>query len=75
MDASTDTGVLALGVLTDEDHVDVLWTLVAEWPADAGEEPDGTDIDEQVEALADGQKEAPERDVVWDARGSPTAPR
>lgn len=69
MDASTDTGVLAFGVLADEDHVDVLWALVAEWSADAGEEPDGTDIDEQVEALADWQKEAPERDMVWDARG------
>ena len=67
MRASADAGVLALGVLAHEEHVDVGRSAAGERVADALQQPHRPHVRPQVEALAQLEQEPPERDVVGDA--------
>ena len=62
--AAADAGVLALGVLAHEDHVDVARRTAGERARHALEQPHGAHVGPQVEALADRQQQPPERHVV-----------
>ncbi len=64
--APADARVLALGVLAHEHHVDVAGRAARKCARHALEQPHGTDVGPQVEALADRQQQPPERDVVGD---------
>ena len=66
--AAAHARVLALGVLADEEHVDVCGAATGERVADAREQAHGPDVRPQVEPLAQLEQQAPERDVVGDAR-------
>jgi len=73
VDAPTDACVLALGVLTDTEHVDVFRPLVSQRAGDSGKELDRPSVDVEVEPLPDGQQEPPQSDVVghcWRSHGA-----
>ena len=59
MRAAADAGVLALGVLAHEHHVDIAGRTAGERARHALEQPHGTDVGPQVEALADRQQQPP----------------
>src|SRR5438105_736056 len=61
---AADTRVLAFGILAHTHHVDLGRTLAGEWAADAGQEAHWPQVHILVEALADWQQQAPQRDVV-----------
>src|SRR5690606_1236730 len=65
--STADASVFALGVLADDDEIDVLWTTSGQRPGDAGQETHRPQVDPHVEGLADRQQHAPERDVVGHA--------
>src|ERR671933_689930 len=62
----TGSSVLALCVLSYAEHVYVVWPFVPERRPYTREEPYGPQIDVEVEALPDGEKQAPERHMVRD---------
>lgn len=68
MDASADARVLAFRVLSHEDHVDVLGSSSRERRGDGRQETGGTHVRPEIQALTNRQQQAPERDVVRDAR-------
>ena len=57
-------GVLALGVLADAHHVDLLGALVAQRADDPRHQPHRPQVDVLVEDLADRQQQTPQRHVV-----------
>ena len=68
IEARADVCVLALTVLADDDHVDVLALDAGERARSALEQFDGAQVDVLVEAAANLQQQLPERDVVGHAR-------
>ena len=68
VDAAADAGVLALGVLAHDDPVQVLGPAALERAVDAGQDARRPHVGVLVEALADLQAQAPQRDVVGDVR-------
>src|SRR5208337_5671262 len=67
MDSAADPGIFPLAVLADEDPVNFAGEVVAERTRYAGQEPRRADVSVLIEPLADGEAEAPERDVVGKA--------
>ena len=67
---SADLGVLALGVLADDDEVDVRGRATGQGRAHSRQEPHRPHVHVLVEAAADGDQQAPERDVIRDVRGA-----
>ena len=67
-DAPAHAGVLALGVLAHDHPVQVLGLAALERRVDAGQDARGPHVGVLVEALADLQAQAPQRDVVGDVR-------
>ena len=65
---AADAGVLALGVLAHDHPVEVVRAAALERRVDAGKDARRPDVGVLVEALADLQAQAPERDVVGDVR-------
>ncbi len=63
---ATDPGVLALGVLAHEEHVDVARPAAGERAGHALQQPHRPHVGPEVEALPDLEDQAPERDVVGD---------
>src|SRR5262249_3154072 len=61
---AADARVLALGVLAEEEHVDVLRPAACERGRDPLQQPDGTQVGPEVEPLPDLEDQAPEREVV-----------
>src|SRR5579864_6506050 len=68
MHSTAYAGVLALGVLPNAEHVDVLWPLVAQRASHAGKEFHWSGVDIQVESLSDRQQEAPQRHMIGHVR-------
>ncbi len=64
MDAAADTGIFALGILADDDPVELRPGDVAQRRGDARQDAGRAHIGVLVEGLADGEPQAPERDVV-----------
>ena len=64
MRPAADTGVLALGVLAHEEHVDVVGPSARERRRDAGQQARRPLVRPQVEVLPDGEDRAPQRLVV-----------
>ena len=66
--AAAVAGVFPLGVFADDDPVELASIFLAggEGGGDAVEDAGGTDIGVLLEGLADGEAEAPERNVVGD---------
>jgi hypothetical protein len=64
MGATALAGVLAFGVLADDDPVEIGGGDVAERGFNAGQDAGGADVGVLVEGLADGEAKAPEGDVV-----------
>jgi hypothetical protein len=62
------TPVFALGVLAHDDPVQVIGTAALERAVDAGQDARRSHVGVLVEALADLQAQAPQRDVVRDVR-------
>ena len=69
MRAAALAGILALGVLADDDPVEVAGVGVAEGGGDAAEDFGGADVGVLLEGLANGEPEGPERYVVGDIYG------
>ena len=63
----TGAGILAFTVLPDKDHVDVLPRHVLQRTGSAFQKLYRAEIDILVKAVADGEQQLPERDVVRDA--------
>ena len=59
-------GVGALGVLPDDDHVDVVGALAGQGRRGAGEEADGPEVDVEVELEAQPQEQPPLEDAGRD---------
>ena len=68
MHAATDAGVFALGVLTHDDPIEVLWSAALEWRVDAGQDARRTHIGILVKTLTDLQAQPPESDVIRNMR-------
>ena len=66
--AAADAGVLALGVLAEEEHVDVGRPAAGERPRDPVQQPHRPEVRPQVEPLAQLEQQPPERHVVGDGR-------
>ena len=78
MRAPADAGVLALGVLAHEEHVDVRRPAAGERARDPLEQPRRPEVRPEVEPLPDLEDQPPERDVVGhgrDRRPRPSARR
>ena len=65
---AADAGVLALGVLADDDEVDVARLLPGQRALDPRQEDAGAVAHVLLEALADRQAQAAQRDVIGDGR-------
>ena len=65
--APADRGILALVVLAHDEVVDVAGLAVGERRFEAVEEPHGAQVDVLLEAAADRDQQAPQRDVVGHA--------
>ena len=63
---AADLSILALGILADDDHVDVAAFAVRQRRSDSFIEDGGTDIGVLVESAPDGQQQSVERDVIGD---------
>ena len=70
---AADVGVLALRILTDDDHVDVAALHPPQRRRDAGQQDAGSLADVLVEAAPHRQQQAVQRDVVLDVRVSDCA--
>ncbi len=68
VDAAADAGVLAFGVLAHDDPVQVLGLAALQRAVDAGQDARRAHIGVLVEALADLQAQAPQRDVIGNVR-------
>ena len=68
VDPAADARVLAFGVLAHDDPVEVVRTAALQRAVDPGQDARRPDVGVLVEALADLQAQAPERDVVRDVR-------
>ena len=66
--APADRGILALVVLAHDEVVDVAGLAVGERRLEAVEEAHGAQIDVLLEAAADRDQQAPQRDVIGHAR-------
>ena len=66
MGAAADAGVFALGILADDQPVEVGRVDVAQRAGDAGQDARRADIGVLVEPLADRQAQAPQGDVIGD---------
>ncbi len=64
--AAADAGVFAFGVLADDDPVEVVRPAALQRRVDAGQDARRPHVRVLVEALADLQPQAPQRDVVRD---------
>ena len=69
-DRAAHARVLALGVLTDEQHVDVRRVLPGERAGNAREQPRRAGRSPRDRALSDQEDQPPERDVVGNVRPS-----
>ena len=65
-DSAADGGVLAFGVLADDEEVDVAGLAAGERARHAGHQADWPEVDVLVELAAEEDQRAPERDVVGD---------
>ena len=65
-EAAAEAGIFTLGVLADDVEVDVLLGASGKRGSRAGHQLAGADAGVLIEAAADGDQEAPERDVVGD---------
>jgi hypothetical protein len=63
-DSAADGGVLAFGVLADDEEVDVAGLAAGERAGHAGHQPHRTEVDVLVELAAEEDQRSPERDVV-----------
>ncbi len=70
MRAATLPGIFALGILPDNHPIHILRDNVAQWALDARQQIDRTNIRVLIEALADRQPQAPERDVIRYVHGA-----
>src|SRR5258708_17285024 len=68
MDASSNTCILSLGILTNADDVNILGMLSGQWTAHSWEQAQRPEIDILVERLANRQYQAPQRNVVRNPR-------
>ena len=66
--AAADAGVFAFGVLAHDDPVQVVRAAALQRAVDAGQDARRAHVGVLVEALADLQAQAPQRDVVGDVR-------
>ena len=73
--AAADGGVLALVVLAHDPEVDVAGLAAGERGRHAGHQPHRPQVHVLVELAAERDEQAPERDVVGDFAGQPTAPK
>jgi hypothetical protein len=67
MDPPAGAGIFALGVLADDDPIEIRRLHRPQRPRDAGQKPGRADVGVLVEPLADGKAQAPEGDVVGKA--------
>ena len=73
MGAAAIAGILSLGVLADDQPVELGRPDVTQRAGDAGEDAGGADICVLVKPLADRQAQAPQGDVVGDIRSADCA--
>ena len=64
MRAPALTGILALGVFTDDDPVKSIRGKIGKWRDSAAEDTGGPDVCVLLEGLANGKTQTPERNVV-----------
>ena len=72
---AADGGVLALGVLAHDEEVDVAGLAAGQRRRDAGHQAHRAQIDVLIELAPELDQRAPQRDVVGDTAGQPTAPK
>jgi hypothetical protein len=70
MDAPADAGILPFRVLAHDHPVELLVGHVAQRRGDAGQHARRPDVGVLVERLADGEPQAPQRDVVGHVGGA-----
>ena len=68
MSPAAGPDVFALGILPDDDKIDIAGLFIAQRTGHAGQQEAGAEIGVLVEPLADRQPQPPERDVVGHAR-------
>ena len=68
MRAATLARIFALGILAHDDPIKVFCRNIPQRPGDAGQDARRAHIGVLIEALADGEPQAPERDVVGHVR-------
>ena len=66
--SAANAGVLALGIFAHDDPIHGVSSRVLERTGYAGQQADWSDIGVLIEALADGQPQPPQTDVVWNPR-------